>query len=48
MRLGRDELREILIRPYRVIYRIEAESIRVVAIMHFRLLLPDDLLQQPW
>ena len=45
---NRDELREILIRPYRVIFRIEAASIQVLTIMHFRQLLPDDLLQKPW
>ncbi len=45
---NRDELREILIRPYRLIFRIEGKSIRVLTVMHFRQLLPDDLLQQPW
>ena len=45
---NRDELREILIRPYRLIFRIEERSIRVLAIHHYRQILPTDLLQLPW
>ena len=45
---NRDELREILIRPYRLIFRIEERSIRVLAILHYRQILPTDLLQLPW
>ena len=38
-----DTLRQVLERPYRIIYRIRAEEIEVVTIMHYRQLLPDDL-----
>lgn len=39
-----DELREVLERPYRIIYRIRADEIEVVTIMHYRRLLPGDLI----
>jgi len=38
-----DELREILERPYRVIYRIAPDEVEVLTVMHYRQLLPDDL-----
>lgn len=37
------DLREVLERPYRIIYRIGAERIDVIAVMHYRELLPEDL-----
>lgn len=39
-----DEFRQLLVRPYRVIYRINHDSIFVMSIMHYRQLLPGDLL----
>lgn len=38
------ELREILERPYRIIYLLGPEGIDVITVMHYRELLPDDLL----
>ncbi len=38
----RDDLREVLERPYRVIYRIRTDRIDVVSVMHYRQLLPTD------
>lgn len=37
------DLREVLGRPYRIIYRVGAERIDVITVMHYRELLPDDL-----
>ncbi len=37
------DLREVLERPYRIIYRVGAERIDVITVMHYRELLPDDL-----
>jgi plasmid stabilization system protein ParE len=39
----RDDIREILERPYRIIYRILPDRIHVIAVMHYRQLLPGDL-----
>lgn len=41
----REEVREILDRPYRILYRIKHDHIDVIAVMHYRQLLPDDLKQ---
>jgi addiction module RelE/StbE family toxin len=41
----RDDLREILERPYRILYRIKSDRIDVITVMHYRQLLPDDLTQ---
>lgn len=38
----RDDIRELLERPYRIIYRIKETQIDVIAVMHYRQLLPDD------
>ena len=38
-----EELREILGRPYRIIYRIKDGQIDVVAVIHYRQLLPADI-----
>jgi plasmid stabilization system protein ParE len=37
------EIREILERPYRIIYRIQHEKIDILSVMHYRQLLPSDL-----
>tara|TARA_R110000782_G_scaffold127183_6_gene218752 strand:+ start:2279 stop:2575 length:297 start_codon:yes stop_codon:yes gene_type:complete len=38
-----DDIREVLERPYRIIYCIKDKQIDVLAIMHYRQLLPEDL-----
>ena len=38
-----DALREVLERPYRIIYRIKPGEIEIATVMHYRQLLPDDL-----
>jgi addiction module RelE/StbE family toxin len=39
----RDDIRELLVRPYRIIYAIRAERIDVLTVVHYRQLLPSDL-----
>lgn len=39
----REDLREILERPYRLIYRILADRIDIITVMHYRQLLPSDI-----
>lgn len=39
----REDMREILERPYRIIYRILPDRIDIITVMHYRQLLPDDL-----
>jgi toxin ParE1/3/4 len=41
--INRDDIREVLEAPYRIIYRIAPREIQVLTIMHYRQLLPDDL-----
>lgn len=41
----RDDVREILERPYRILYCIKLDRIDVITVMHYRQLLPDDLTQ---
>lgn len=38
-----DNLREILDRPYRIIYRLHSDQIHIISVIHYRQLLPDDL-----
>jgi len=37
---GRADLREVLERPYRIIYRLTAERIEIITIKHYRQRLP--------
>jgi toxin ParE1/3/4 len=37
---ARADLREVLERPYRLIYRITAERVEILTVMHYRQLLP--------
>ncbi len=37
------DLREVLIRPYRLIYRVKQDQIDVVTVLHYQQLLPVDL-----
>ena len=37
---SRDDLRELLERPYRIIHRIGPERIEIITVMHYRRLLP--------
>jgi plasmid stabilization system protein ParE len=39
----REDVREILERPYRILYRVLPDRIDVITVMHYRQLLPDDL-----
>jgi plasmid stabilization system protein ParE len=38
-----EAVREVFERPYRIIYRIKADEIEVLTVMHYRQLLPADL-----
>ncbi len=40
---GRDDVRELLARPYRILYVVLTDRIDVIAVMHYRQMLPDDL-----
>jgi plasmid stabilization system protein ParE len=40
---GSEDVREILERPYRIIYRILSDHIDVLSVMHYRRLLPEDM-----
>jgi plasmid stabilization system protein ParE len=37
------DVRELLERPYRLIYRVRAERIEIITVLHYRQLLPSDL-----
>lgn len=37
------DIRELLERPYRLIYRVKADRIEIVTVMHYRQLMPSDL-----
>ena len=39
----RHDVRELLERPYRILYRILPDRIDVITVMHYRQLLPSDL-----
>jgi addiction module RelE/StbE family toxin len=39
----RDDIRELLVRPYRIIYAIHPDRIDVLTVVHYRQLLPSDL-----
>lgn len=39
----RDDVRELIERPYRIIYRIQRDQIEVLAVIHGAQLLPEDL-----
>ncbi len=36
-------LREVLIRPYRLIYCVKATQVDIITVLHYRQLLPEDL-----
>ena len=38
-----DDVRELLVRPFRLIFRVREDAVEVLTIMHYRQLLPDDL-----
>ena len=38
-----DDIREIVEKPYRIIYRIKLDQIDVLAVVHCRQLLPEDI-----
>lgn len=39
----RDDIREVLEQPYRIIYRILPDRVDIISVMHYRQLLPGDL-----
>lgn len=39
----RDDVRELIERPYRIIYRIRRDQVEVLAVIHGAQLLPEDL-----
>ena len=41
----RNDVREILERPYRIIYKIKSDQIDVLTVMHYRQILPADVSQ---
>lgn len=41
--LGRDDVREVLVQGYRVIYRVTTERLEVLTVFHGRRRFPDDL-----
>lgn len=38
-----DDIRELLDRPFRLIFRVKAGTIEIITLMHYRQLLPSDL-----
>ncbi len=42
---NQDDIRELLERPYRIIYRIKPNQIDVLTVMHYRQILPQDIQQ---
>ena len=38
-----DDIRELIEKPYRIIYRIKSEQIDIVAVIHGARLLPEDI-----
>lgn len=40
---SRDDIRELLERPYRIIYRIKPDQIDILTVMHYRQILPQDI-----
>ncbi len=42
-RYANADIRELLQRPYRLIYRVRTDRIEIVTVMHYRQLLPSDL-----
>jgi len=41
----RNDIRELLVKPYRIIYKVKSDQIDVLTIMHYRQLLPQDIKQ---
>jgi len=40
---ARNDVRELLENPYRIIYRVKSDQIDVLTVMHYRQVLPHDL-----
>ena len=40
---NQDDIRELLERPYRIIYRIKPDQIDILTVMHYRQILPQDI-----
>jgi toxin ParE1/3/4 len=43
MQYSTADVRELLERPYRLIYRVMTDRIEIITVMHYRQLLPSDL-----
>ena len=39
----RSDVRELLVNPYRIIYKIKSDQIDVLTVMHYRQVLPHDM-----
>ena len=42
---NRPDIRELLERPYRIIYKIKSSQVDVLTVMHYRQVLPQDIEQ---
>ena len=40
-----DHVREILLRPYRIIYRVSDQQVEILTVMHYRQLLPQSFVK---
>lgn len=40
---AREDVRELLVRPYRIIYLLRLDRIDILSVMHYRQLLPSDV-----
>lgn len=45
---GDETLREVIFQNYRIVYRIDGDSVGVVVVRHGAMHLPADLAQSPW
>jgi toxin ParE1/3/4 len=43
-RYANEDIRELLERPYRLIFRVAPEQVEIITVLHYRQLLPSDLI----
>ena len=41
-----EHIREILLRPYRIIYRVHEQQVQILTVMHYRQLLPQHFVKR--
>lgn len=41
----RNDVRELLEKPYRIIYKIKSNQVDVLTVMHYRQVLPEDMIK---